>query len=66
MRRPVLLLHFKTALPALVKAANKKSLPIAGKTIIKHEEIKKQPNVNKKNNVTEKTPSRKFNIYIYT
>lgn len=53
MKRPVLILHFKFPSPALVKAA-KKSIP-AGKTIKKPEPI-----VNKKNNVTEKTTSRKF------
>lgn len=64
MRRPKLFLHFKKTIPAITKLAHKKSLPIAGKTIIKHEEIKKEPNVNKKINVTEKTASRKFKLLL--
>lgn len=57
--RPVLLLHFKIPSPALAKIAKKKSLPVPGKTIIKHEEIKQKekPIVNKKIKVTENTAS---------
>ncbi|CAO3618190.1 unnamed protein product [Mucor hiemalis] len=56
IRRPVLLLHFKIPSPSLAKIAKKKALPVPGKTIIKHEEIKQKekPIVNKKINVTEK------------
>lgn len=65
--RPVLLLHFKIPSPALAKIAKKKSLPVPGKTIIKHEEIKQKekPIVNKKIKVTENTASRKFIYYFF-